>query len=148
MPRKRTKGVKYNKVSRQQKYIFLNACMTDRKSISEVLFPLCRLPPWLEYITLLPRPSFSFTKNTISGTTTSSSHLLSKLSFGPLIDPFFWLIYNFRTLRQTLLRSSAGQTRLSLEGKERKRPLPLIDKTFRVFGKNRLLSVSSSSNDH
>ncbi len=62
MGRKRMKGCKYQRVSQQQKYIFLKLCITEQQSIHEVSISLFRPPFTQAFNTPQPKQSSSFTK--------------------------------------------------------------------------------------
>ena len=63
MGRKRIKGTKYNRVTKQQKYIFLKLCITEKQSIHEVLISLTRRPSMQASTIQQPKLSYSSTKN-------------------------------------------------------------------------------------
>lgn len=95
MARKRIKGTKYNKVTKQQKYIFLHLCIAEQKSIHEVIKTPFRLPSTQAYITQLPKPYSSSTKKTTKTTTPSQSILQKKIRPSPkppepLIPPYLF----------------------------------------------------------
>ena len=63
MPRTRVKGTKYNKVSKQQKFILLRLCFVEKKSIHEVIPFLSRQLLRSASTIQQQRPSFSSIKN-------------------------------------------------------------------------------------
>jgi len=78
MARKRVKGIKYGKVTKQQKYRLLHACLVEQKSIHEVWFVWGRQPLKLEFTIQLQRP-FSFsTKDRTNHTLISPSATTKK----------------------------------------------------------------------
>lgn len=78
--RKRAKGTKYQKVTKQQKYIFLNYVIAEQKSIQEVTTTPPRQPFMQGFTTPLPKPSSSSTNATTRTTppTTSTPHIRIK----------------------------------------------------------------------
>lgn len=74
--RKRVKGTKYQKVTKQQKYIFLNLVIAEQKSIHEVANTPSRQPFMQASTTPLPKPSSSFINGSTRTTppTTSTPH--------------------------------------------------------------------------
>lgn len=124
MGRKRVKGTKYNKISKQQKYIFLKLCISEKKGIQEVTNSLYRLLSKLEFTTLQPRQFSSFTKNTTK-IILSSKYQISNLKdhkFSGLRIPLFSYTWILRIILVLALRSFQQQVK---EESLRKKIVPL-----------------------
>ena len=80
MPRSRIKGTKYNKITKQQKFILLRLCLIEKKTIHEVFIFLLRQLRRSASTIQLQRPLFFSTRKNVKTSLISLSTLLLTLT--------------------------------------------------------------------